>query len=353
MSEKYNVIGLMSGTSLDGLDIAACSFEIRDMQWIFSIEKTLTIPYSGNWKEKLSNAQTLNGLDLIKLHKSYGKYLGQNVNEFLESVPADYDIIASHGHTVFHQPEKRITFQLGDINSIVAETGITTIADFRSLDVALGGQGAPLVPIGDKLLFSEYEFCLNLGGFSNISYDENEQRIAFDPSPANIVLNYLMESLNKSYDKGGETGRTGTLNQNLLDSLNELEYYSKKPPKSLGREWVENEFIPVLNRHDLILTDKLRTVYEHLAIQITAPMEKFPSGKVLVTGGGAHNKFLIERLKANTKHKIVIPTNEIIDFKEAIIFAFLGVLRIRNEVNILASVTGAIRNHSGGTLTIF
>jgi anhydro-N-acetylmuramic acid kinase len=352
MSKKYYVIGLMSGTSMDGLDIAACSFKIRDKQWTFSIEKAITVSYPEYWKEKLNRAHKLNGFDLIKLHKLYGRYLGQKVNEFLEIVPADYDLIASHGHTIFHQPEKGITFQLGDGNTLAAETGITTIADFRSLDVALGGQGAPLVPIGDKLLFSEYEFCLNLGGFSNVSYDENGQRIAFDPSPANLAINYLMESLNKTYDKDGETGRTGTLNQNLSDSLNKLNYYSKKPPKSLGREWVGNKFIPVLGHFNISVKDKLRTVYEHLAIQITRPLEKFPPGKILITGGGAHNKFLTERIQSNTKHQIVLPADEIIDYKEALIFAFLGVLRSRNEVNCLASVTGARRDHSGGTLTI-
>lgn len=350
MSENYRVIGLMSGTSLDGLDIAACSFEIKEKKWTFSIENALTIPYSENLKEKLSHAHQMSGIELIELHKSYGKYLGQKVNEFLVRFPADYNLIASHGHTVFHQPEKGITFQLGDVNALAAETGITTIADFRSLDVALEGQGAPLVPIGDKLLFSAYEFCLNLGGFSNISYDENSRRIAFDPSPANLAINYLMNSLNKSYDRNGEAGRKGNLNYNLLESLNKLPYYSKKPPKSLGREWIDNAFIPVLKSYDIILKNKLRTVYEHIAIQITRPLEKFPSGKILVTGGGAHNTFLIERLEAHTKHEIIIPSSEIIDFKEALIFAFLGVLRLRNEVNCLASVTGAEKDNSGGLM---
>ncbi len=345
-------IGLMSGTSLDGIDIAACSFEIRDKHWTFTINEALTLPYSDYWKEKLINSSTLNGFDLIELHKSFGKYLGQEVNHFLENIPAEYKLIASHGHTVFHQPEKGITFQMGDGNALAAETGIITISDFRSLDVALGGQGAPLVPVGDKLLFSEYEFCLNLGGFSNISYDENGRRIAFDLSPANMAINHLMNILNKSYDRNGETGRKGSINYNLLNRLNKLAYYTKKPPKSLGREWVEMEFIPELDREDIKLKDKLRTVYEHLAFQISRPLDKLPQGKILVTGGGAHNKFLTERIKANSKHEIIIPSDEIIDFKEAVIFAFLGVLRIRNEINTLASVTGAKKDHSGGIVTI-
>ncbi len=350
--KKYQVLGLMSGTSLDGLDIAGCSFEKTDDNWNFDVHKAHTLPYPQFWKKKLSNAHNLDGLSLIEIHKSYGKYLGEKINEFLKGSFVEYDLIASHGHTIYHQPEKNITFQIGDGNAIASETGISTISDFRSLDVALSGQGAPLVPIGDKLLFNNYEFCLNLGGFSNISYDYNTQRIAFDPSPANLPINYLMNSLNKAYDKDGKTGRTGQIDRNLLNKLNGLSFYKQQAPKSLGREWIENEFIPILDSCDIAVEDKLRTVYEHLAIQISKPMENSRTGKLLITGGGAHNKFLIERIKAHTKHQVIIPSKEIIDFKEAIIFAFLGVLRLRNEVNCLASVTGARKDSSSGSMII-
>ena len=350
--KKYQVIGLMSGTSLDGLDIAGCSFEKKNNHWNFAVHKTQTLPYPEFWKEKLINAHNLDGLSLIEIHKSYGKYMGEKINEFLKGSSIDYDLIASHGHTIYHQPKKGITLQIGDGNTIAAETGISTISDFRSLDVALGGQGAPLVPIGDKLLFNAYDFCLNLGGFSNISYDYNSQRIAFDPSPANLPINYLMKGLNKAYDKNGETGRTGKIDKSFLNKLNGLSFYRQKAPKSLGREWVENEFIPVLNSSIITIEDKLRTVYEHLAIQISKPMENFQKGKLLITGGGTHNTFLIERIRSHTKHQVIIPSKETIDFKEAIIFAFLGVLRFRNEVNCLASVTGARKDSSGGSKVI-
>ncbi len=347
---KYQVLGLMSGTSLDGLDIAGCSFEKTNNNWNFVVHKAHTLSYPGFWKKKLSNAHKLDGLSLIEIHKSYGKYLGEKINEFLKGSSVEYELIASHGHTIYHQPEKNITFQIGDGNDIAAETGISTISDFRSLDVALGGQGAPLVPIGDKLLFNNYEICLNLGGFSNISYDFKGQRIAFDLSPANLPINYLMNSLDEAYDKDGKTGRTGQINRNLLNTLNGLSFYKQQAPKSLGREWVEKEFIPIIDSYDLEVKDKLRTVYEHLAIQISRPIENSRTGKLLITGGGAHNKFLIERIKAHTKHQVIIPSEEIIDFKEAIIFAFLGVLRLRDEVNCLASVTGAKKDNSGGSM---
>ena len=351
MSEKkYHVLGLMSGTSLDGLDIAGCTFEKKNDNWNFSVNKTLTLPYPEYWKKELSNAHQLEGFSLVELDKSFGKYMGVRINEFLKGSPIIYDLIASHGHTIFHQPKKGISFQIGDGNTIAAETRISTICDFRSLDVALGGQGAPLVPIGDKLLFNDYDFCLNLGGFSNISFNYKGQRIAFDPSPANLPINYLMNSLNKAYDTDGETGRTGQIDKNLLNKLNGLSFYMQKAPKSLGREWIENEFIPILNSSNIAIEDKLRTVYEHLAIQITKPMGNSQTGKLLITGGGTHNKFLIERIRSHTKHQVIIPSKEIIDFKEAIIFAFLGVLRYRNEVNCLASVTGARKDSSGGSI---
>lgn len=340
----------MSGTSLDGLDIAACTYKYSSSKWSFSVDRTTTIPYSHDWKHKLIKAQNLNGFSLIDLHKTYGKYLGEKVNEFLEGNSDTIEIIASHGHTIFHEPDKMLTFQLGDGNSIAAETNITTISDFRSLDVALGGQGAPLVPIGDELLFGDYEFCLNLGGFSNISYNLNGKRLAYDPSPANIAVNYLMNSLGKEYDQDGITGRSGKLNEQLLEELNGLKYYQKPPPKSLGREWLEKDFIPILDQYAISIEDKISTIYEHIAWQISQPIQSLKKGKILVTGGGAHNSFLIERLKYNTKHQIITPETQIIDFKEAIIFAFLGVLRLRNEINCLASVTGASRNNIGGAI---
>ena len=352
MDKSYRAVGLMSGTSLDGLDIALCTFNLRQSKWYFTVNRSSTIPYSSEWKKRLIDAPNLDGFSLIQSHKDFGKFLGERINDFLKEDQTNIDLIASHGHTIFHVPEKKMTFQLGDGNSIAAETGHTVVSDFRSLDVALGGQGAPLVPIGDEFLFGNYNSCLNLGGFSNISYNKDGIRVAYDSSPANIILNYLMKSLGEEFDKDGETGRKGNLNKQLFEALNKLDYYKLSPPKSLGREWVEDELIPILDKYFIPIEDKIRTVYEHIAWQISQPIQDFKKGTILLTGGGAHNKFLVERLKDNTKHTMILPENHIIDYKEAIIFAFLGVLRLGGENNCLASVTGALRDNMGGAIIV-
>lgn len=337
----------MSGTSLDGIDIAFCSFQKND-NWTFDIINAITYPYPDQWKEALCNAEKLDAFNFIKLHKDYGKFIGESVNRFLNGEKVDF--IASHGHTIFHQPDKNITFQIGDGATIAAATGITTISDFRNLDVVLGGQGAPLVPIGDQLLFSEYDYCINLGGFANLSYNENGTRLAYDICPYNIIVNQLTRTINKEFDKDGELGRQGNLNTELLNRLNSIAYYSQPAPKSLGKEWLNVEFAPYINKSDLCLNDKIRTIYEHIAIQLNEATQSATSKKVLITGGGTYNQFVIERFQQLTKHQLVMPDNNIIDFKEALIFAFLGVLRYREKVNCLASVTGAKHDNIGGVI---
>lgn len=348
---SFKAIGVMSGTSLDGLDIAAVEFFLKDEKWNFSLFAADTITYSDEWENKLKTAPSLSGELLTELHSEYGKFIGEQVALFQQNKNFAPDIVASHGHTVFHQPEKGYTLQIGNGANIAALTRTLTVSDFRSGDVALGGQGAPLVPIGDKLLFSEYDYCLNLGGFANISYENNGQRLAFDNCPVNFVLNHFAEKVGLPYDKNGDLGKKGAVNIHLLDKLNKLSFYQSAAPKSLGREWVENEFFPVLNELDISDPNKLRTVYEHIAQQISNSVSG--KGKMLVTGGGALNSLLIERIIALCSTEIIIPKKEIIDFKEAIIFAFLGVLRVKNINNCLASVTGAKKDSYGGTLHYF
>lgn len=345
---KVKVIGTMSGTSLDGLDLAAVEFSNENGQWNFSLLYSETIRYTEEWYQKLQTAPTLSGEKLIELDANYGIFIGSKISRFIQKTNFAPDLIASHGHTVFHQPEKHFTLQIGNGAHIFANTQITTVADFRTGDVALGGQGAPLVPIGDQLLFTEFDYCLNLGGFANISFQGNGQRIAFDVCPANIVLNHFAEKQGLPFDKNGELGKQGKLNNELLPKLNALTFYAQNPPKSLGREWVENEFFPILNSIKISDSDKLRTVYEHCAIQIS--MAAVKPGKILITGGGALNAFLIERIKSHIQPEVVIPSKEIIDFKEALIFAFLGVLKVRNEINCLSSVTGANRDSCCGVI---
>lgn len=350
----------MSGTSLDGLDFAAVEFWKTDNKWNFKLLKTETFNYSFNWRKELQNAPRLSGIKLAKLNIDYGKLSAEYAKHFIEKNKFTPEIIASHGHTVFHQPEKGITLQIGSGNEIAAITGITTVSDFRSMDVALGGQGAPLVPVGDYHLFSDFDYCLNLGGFSNISFGENGKRIAFDICPVNIILNYFAEKQGLSYDTNGNTGKKGKINNQLLDQLNALQYYHQKPPKSLGREWLESEFLPVIDKTtnfsefkkiqtgSIEIKDILRTLYEHIAIQIGKTGE---SGKMLITGGGAFNSFLIQRIKVNTNLEIIIPNKQIIAFKEALIFAFLGVLKFRGEINCFATVTGAKKDSSVGVIS--
>ncbi len=338
----------MSGTSLDGLDLVAVEFWQKDGKWYYNIAAAETVTYPEDWIDNLKKAPTLPGQQLIQLNTEYGRYLGKKTKAFIEKTRFEPELITSHGHTIFHQPEKGYTFQLGSGFEIAATTGITTVADFRSGDVALGGQGAPLVPAGDKLLFSAFNYCLNLGGFANISFDENNSRKAFDICPVNFVFNYFAAKKGLRFDKNGDLGRKGNIDFLLLKKLNSLDFYKKEPPKSLGREWVESEFLPVLDKYECAEPDKIRTVYEHAAQQISKIIRN--DGKILVTGGGAWNTFLIELIEAKTNIKITIPPREIVDFKEALVFAFLGVLRLQNMINCFASVTGAKHDHSAGVV---
>ncbi len=344
---KHLVIGAMSGTSLDGLDLTAAEFiHTPDNRWNFSIVAAETYAYSREWEEKLKTSPTLPGEDLMKLHNEYGRFTGMQIKKFLQKHGLAAELIASHGHTVYHQPEKGFTFQLGNGACIAANTAITTVADFRTGDVALGGQGAPLVPVGDRLLFTEYESCLNLGGFANISFEQNSKRIAFDICPVNFILNQLSLMADKPYDENGNLGRNGNINHRLLNQLNQLVFYQQPPPKSLGREWMDKCFFPVLSASKVPLRDKLRTVYEHITMQIANASPK--KGKMLITGGGTFNSFLIELFRQNLQCEIIIPLSEVINYKEALIFAFIGLLRILGEINCYASVTGASRDSSTG-----
>jgi anhydro-N-acetylmuramic acid kinase len=347
---SYKVTGLMSGTSLDGVDMAFCTFSIKDGRWSYTLEKAETMPYPNEWKSRLSDLENGSALEFAKTDTEYGHYLGKITKAFHLNNKIRPDFIASHGHTIFHQPDKLFTSQIGNGSAIAAETGIPVVCDFRSTDVALGGQGAPLVPAGDQLLFDKYTYCLNLGGFANISYRKSGDRIAFDICPANIVLNYLASFLHKDYDENGSMARQGILHQPLLGALNKQEFYHRQPPKSLGKEWVLSEVHPVLLHFDIPVTDKLRTFTEHIADQVANVIRNDDNGTLLITGGGSFNNFLLERIREKTKVTLVLPDPLTINFKEALIFAFLGVLRLREEINCLKSCTGASHDNIGGAI---
>ncbi|AZB10588.1 anhydro-N-acetylmuramic acid kinase [Chryseobacterium sp. G0162] len=345
---KTLAIGLMSGTSLDGLDICLAEFEKKD-KWHFQILKAETLPYPADWENKLRNSIHLSVTDLLELHSDYGFYLGQKTKEFIEKHQLEHiDLIASHGHTVFHQPQKKFTLQIGDGRAVKIETGIPVLYDFRSQDVLMKGNGAPLVPIGDELLFSQYDACLNLGGFSNISLTSLGKRIAFDIAPVNIVLNHLAQQLNESFDKNGDMARKGQINETLIAELNSLDFYQQLHPKSLGIEWCHQYIFPKLE--GILPLEALATFTEHIAQQVSMVINENDIKDILITGGGAYNTFLIEKIKAKTESKIIIPEKEIIEYKEALIFAFMGVLKMNNEVNILSSATGSIADHCSGII---
>lgn len=347
---SYYVIGVMSGTSLDGIDLCHVRFLFNE-KWKFDIINTSTIPYPTHWLELLSNVIERSSLELEQIDVAYSKYLGNVVNEFIQNYNIQrLDAICSHGHTVFHQPENGLTYQIGNSEDLGAILNKTVVCDFRIQDVEYGGQGAPLVPIGDALLFSEYDVCLNLGGFANISFDKNGNRIAYDICPVNIVLNYFTNQIGLDFDDQGKLAALGMIDQQLLSALNDLEYYKKEHPKSLGLEWVKTTILPLIKSFDLSIGDILRTFVEHIAIQITDQINFISDAKVLVTGGGSFNLFLMSRIIDLSSPKIIIPTNEIINFKEALVFGFLGVLKLRNEPNCLSSVTGAKRDHSSGKI---
>jgi anhydro-N-acetylmuramic acid kinase len=352
MNTTYQVIGLMSGTSLDGLDIAYCIFEKLNDKWYFKIKEACCIKYSNKWVHKLSTADQLTAFELLNLHNEYGYFLGKECRKFIDKHQIQVDFIASHGHTVFHQPAKKITFQIGSGECIAAACGCNVINDFRAMDVAMGGQGAPLVPIGDQLLFDEYEFCINLGGFANISYQSNNQRIAYDVCPVNIVLNPLAIELGFSYDDKGMLAAQGFVHTGMLSELENIEYYKRCFPKSLGKEWLIKEFSPVISRYELNVYDKLRTLSEHIVSQVLKATKTHKAAKLLFTGGGTYNDFIISQIRVKSNHTVIIPDSNIIDFKEAMIFAFLGVLRKRGEVNCLKSVTGALSDNIGGKVII-
>lgn len=343
------IIGLMSGTSLDGLDICYTQFELENGKWIYKIIKADSVEYPAGLKEKLATAQNMTAFDYALLNSDYGLYLGQKVKEFIVKYDAKPDYIASHGHTIFHQPSKRLTTQIGSGAGIAAESGVDTICDFRTVDVALGGQGAPLVPVGDRNLFAQFEYCLNLGGFSNISSEgEGGKRKAYDISPVNYVLNHYTRQTGLEFDRDGEIARAGEINQDLLQKLNNLDFYSQIGPKSLGREWVEDIVIPLIDSFGLTINDKLATFCEHNAIQISRHIK---GGKVLLTGGGAFNKYLVERMRANAPQcDYFVPDAQTVNFKEALIFAFLGALFVHDIPSCLSSVTGARYDNIGGAL---
>lgn len=363
-SMVYRAIGIMSGSSLDGLDIAFVEFNEQAGQWTFEIKETACYPYSPDWTSRLKNAISLNALDYQLLHTAYGHYLGQEINRFIEEKGLHYQVglIASHGHTTFHVPAKKMTAQLGDGAAIAASTVLPVVTDLRAMDIAFGGQGAPIVPIGEKWLMPSYDYFLNIGGIANISASGEPPSggWGFDVCPANRVLNMLANDAGKEFDKNGEMAATGKIDQGLLERLNGLDYYRQTHPKSLANDFGTDIVYPLIKETHLSIPDSLRTFCEHITLQISNALSNLKNdklqtinAKLLVTGGGAFNSFLINLLREKLAAQgidMLVPDENLVSFKEAVIMAFIGVLRWRQENTVLASVTGASRNSIGGAL---
>jgi anhydro-N-acetylmuramic acid kinase len=351
----YRALGIMSGSSMDGLDLAYVHLHSSQGKWNYTLAEAVTIPHTSEWISRLDAAPELSAREYLLLHHEFGVYIGQEVNKFIEERNLDFQIqlIASHGHTVFHMPQHGTTAQLGSGAAIAAQTGLQVVTDLRSLDMALGGQGAPIVPIGERWLFSGYDYFLNLGGIANITLAVDGIYQAFDVCPANRVLNLLAQKRGQAFDRDGAWASAGQVIIPLLEALDGLDYYLLPPPKSLPNQFGTEVVWGLIKASGCPVEDGLRTYTEHIARQLARALDAKPGGKMLVTGGGAHNVFLVERITALLDPlgiSISVADPMVTDFKEALIMAFMGVLRLREEENTLASVTGALRPSIGGAL---
>lgn len=353
--KEYNVIGVMSGTSMDGIDLAHCTLTETNGSWTYKINEARTIEYDEKWRLRLSKLRTQTAYNFVRTDRYYGEYIGQLIRDFINDHSLKTDLIASHGHTIFHQPENNLTTQIGDGNAITAVSGIPSVTNFRAMDVVLGGQGAPLVGIGDSLLFGEYDMCLNIGGFANISARKGDSRIAFDICPSNILLNRIAREFDQEYDEDGRIAESGRIDYDLLAELNAIDYYNQPYPKSLGREWINQNFWGIVRESNSEKQDKMKTLVDHIAGQIGRTIDDLSGGessgiRVLATGGGVLNPVLLEYIRANTDAEIVVPDKRLVNYKEALIFALMGALRVQNKPNVLSSLTGARADSIGGSL---
>lgn len=353
--DNYKVVGVMSGTSMDGIDLVHCTLTQTESQWKYAIQAATTVAYDEKWRLRLSKLRTQSAYNFVRTDRYYGEYIGYCINEFLDQHGLTADLISSHGHTIFHQPENNLTTQIGSGQAISAVTGLPCVTDFRAMDVVLGGQGAPLVGIGDQLLFGDYDMCLNIGGFANISANHKGKRIAYDICPANIILNRIAREYELEFDEDGKIAEQGQVDYDLLAELNAIDFYSLPYPKSLGREWINQNFWSIVRECKIEKQDKMKTLVDHIAGQIGKNIdllagEHIASTRVLATGGGVLNPVLLDYLRSHTDAEIVVPDKQLVNYKEALVFALMGVLRVQNKVNVLNGLTGASSDSVSGSL---
>jgi anhydro-N-acetylmuramic acid kinase len=356
LQQEMNVLGIMSGTSMDGIDLALCNVQQNEGKWTVEIIQAITVPYNETWRVRLSQLRYQTPELYAKTDVFYGRYLGELARGFQKESGLNIDLVASHGHTIFHDPHGWLTAQVGDGATLAATSGIPAVTNFRRADVAAGGQGAPLVTVGDELLFSQYDACLNLGGFCNLSVGHGSDRMSFDIAPCNIVLNRLARERGLKFDEDGLIAESGNVIYPLLEKLNQIKFYQRKGPKSLGREWINKEFWHIVRDFDdQPVEDRMKTLVMHCAVQIARALEMHSDKdvselSVLVTGGGAFNKTLIDYIQSETSSNIVIPDKQLVNYKEAMIFALLGAMRVKNIANVNNKATGASVAVIGGSL---
>ena len=346
VDKPFRVIGAMSGSSLDGLDLSLCRFPDGDRP--FNIEAARTVPYPADLRRRLLEAMDAPALEAARLDRDLGRFIGEACRDLIAEA-GTADLVASHGHTLYHRPEEGLTTALGHGAWIAAACGLPVVNELRSLDVALGGQGAPLVPLGERDLFPGHRAFLNLGGICNVGLHGTDRVLGYDACIGNQALDRLAGEAGLDCDRDGALARSGAVNEELLATLDALPFHAQSPPRSLGREWFREAVEPLIGRTDIPLADRLRTVVEHIAGQVAKALEG-ARGPVLVTGGGAHNGFLVERLRARSSTPVELPEKDVIDFKEALVFAWLGLLRWQGRPTSLASVTGAARDSVGGAV---
>ena len=349
VKNEYFVIGLMSGTSMDGLDVSFAKYFYYNDLWSFDLICAETFSYNQSIKNNFFNAFN-NKISIDKIDKYFSSFISDRISEFIEKHSLQVDLVASHGHTIFHEPHNGFTTQIGNGKLISESLNLSVVSNFRQQDIDLGGQGAPLVPIGDRMLFSNYDACVNMGGIANISYDLKGERLGYDICPCNMIMNFLSQKIGKDFDYNGMIAQSGTINNDLLHDFNQIDYYKFDPPKSLGKEYIDMNFLSILSKSKIKIEDQLATFVEHVAIMISSKLNSLKISNCLFTGGGVFNNFLISRIKIYSKVSVIIPTNDLVNYKESIVFGLLGLLRMLNKKNCLASYTGASQDHSSGDI---
>jgi len=339
----------MSGSSLDGLDLAMCHFTT---EYDFVLGKNTCIPYSQKWEQRLAASKGLNHKQICLLEADYSLYTSTLIRDFIQDESPDY--ISSHGHTLLHSPDEHYSYQLSKGSYMAAHLGVPVISDFRLQDMAKGGQGAPIAPVVEKYIFNGYDSYLNLGGICNCSFHNDNEITAYDIGPCNQLLNALAKLKGKAYDHNGEIAKTGKVIKALYQGAISHPFYSKDYPKSLDNQFVQTEFVKEFVNYSATVEDKLRTAVE-LIVHIIVSEYSEKTSTLFVTGGGAFNTFLISRLRdslALIKVDLIIPSKEIVECKEAILMALMGYLRVHNKVNVFSSVTGATSNTVAGCIYV-